>query len=233
MSTRPRHIIVHALLTHARLFRFCPSQLDSYEPEATGVERRREDACFGAARPDFAQDLHRPVRLSLVMLCSPFKLRLTVFCLSPSAATRNCSRPAPCPSTRTIGRAMPRHGELSRPPSPRSSRSSRRRSRLSRSCCSSSTTSCRRLSRSECTISQMSTAAVTGLMFSILPYCSSRCSPDLQASFSGLTYQDLLTTKSGRDIARSVVNAIIHQQIGQQISVSLSRLVARSAGCRG
>lgn len=62
-----------------------------------------------------------------------------------------------------------------------------------------------------------------------------RCSTDLQQSFLDLTYQDLLTTKSGRDVARNVVNAIIYQQIGQQISIdTISEILQQRCGsfCR-
>ncbi|KAG8993106.1 hypothetical protein FRB94_011063 [Tulasnella sp. JGI-2019a] len=41
----------------------------------------------------------------------------------------------------------------------------------------------------------------------------------LQQALAQLTYEDFLTTKSGRDTARSLVNAVINQQISQQVSV--------------
>ncbi|KAL7409572.1 Non-repetitive/WGA-negative nucleoporin C-terminal-domain-containing protein [Mrakia frigida] len=49
-----------------------------------------------------------------------------------------------------------------------------------------------------------------------LPETIASCSPEIQTGFGSLTYQQLFTTKTGRDTARNVVNAIIHQQIGQQ-----------------
>lgn len=46
------------------------------------------------------------------------------------------------------------------------------------------------------------------------------CDVETQKTLLGLTYQDLLVTKKGRDVARALVSAIINQQIGQQVSVS-------------
>lgn len=45
------------------------------------------------------------------------------------------------------------------------------------------------------------------------------CSPELQSTFLSLTYQELLTSKKGRDTARGLVSVIINQQIGLQLSV--------------
>lgn len=45
------------------------------------------------------------------------------------------------------------------------------------------------------------------------------CQPATQQALLKLTYQDLLTTQVGRDTARSLVSAIINQQIGRQLSV--------------
>lgn len=45
------------------------------------------------------------------------------------------------------------------------------------------------------------------------------CTPDEQRSISELSYQTLVTTKKGRDLARSLVSAVINQQIGRQLSV--------------
>lgn len=46
------------------------------------------------------------------------------------------------------------------------------------------------------------------------------CTPELQSTFLSLNYQELLTSKKGRDTARGLVSVIINQQIGQQLSVS-------------
>ncbi|KAI5478404.1 nuclear pore complex protein Nup155 [Pseudohyphozyma bogoriensis] len=45
------------------------------------------------------------------------------------------------------------------------------------------------------------------------------CDPSLQKTLLGLTYQELLTTKTGREVARALVSAVINQQIGRQLSV--------------
>ena len=42
---------------------------------------------------------------------------------------------------------------------------------------------------------------------------------DLAKTLIDITYADLLTTSRGRDIARSLVSAIINIQIGQNLSV--------------
>lgn len=47
-----------------------------------------------------------------------------------------------------------------------------------------------------------------------------KCPPELQRAFAELSYQRLLTTKEGRDAAMRLVNSLIQQQIGQQLSVS-------------
>lgn len=47
----------------------------------------------------------------------------------------------------------------------------------------------------------------------------SACSPNVQSTLSTLTYQDLLTNKKGKDVARALVSAVINQQIGRQLSV--------------
>lgn len=53
------------------------------------------------------------------------------------------------------------------------------------------------------------------------------CDPETQKTLLGLTYADLLTKKQGRDVARSLVSAVINQQIGRQLSVSSSDLPGR------
>ncbi|GJN92310.1 hypothetical protein Rhopal_005340-T1 [Rhodotorula paludigena] len=52
-----------------------------------------------------------------------------------------------------------------------------------------------------------------------LPDIVASCDPELQRSFSELTYATLLTTKRGRDVARGLVSAVINQQIGRHLSV--------------
>lgn len=45
----------------------------------------------------------------------------------------------------------------------------------------------------------------------------------LQSMLSNLTFQGLLTTTDGRDIAKKLVTALIEQQIGQELGVGLIR----------
>ncbi|GAA5938722.1 uncharacterized protein JCM15063_004847 [Sporobolomyces koalae] len=52
-----------------------------------------------------------------------------------------------------------------------------------------------------------------------LPEIVSACSPELQKTLSELTYSELLTTKTGRDVARGLVSSVINQQIGRHLSV--------------
>lgn len=47
----------------------------------------------------------------------------------------------------------------------------------------------------------------------------SACSSETQSTLLTLTYQDLLTNKKGKDVARALVSAVINQQIGRQLSV--------------
>lgn len=47
----------------------------------------------------------------------------------------------------------------------------------------------------------------------------SRCEPDVQKLIDSLTYEDLITSQHGMTISRALVNVVIDQQIGQQISV--------------
>ena len=61
----------------------------------------------------------------------------------------------------------------------------------------------------------------------------SSCEPDVQKLVSTLTFEDLITGDKGVTAARSLVNVIINQQIGQQISVGLVDVVAcNDAHCR-
>ncbi|KIO34705.1 hypothetical protein M407DRAFT_16664 [Tulasnella calospora MUT 4182] len=64
-----------------------------------------------------------------------------------------------------------------------------------------------------------------------MPLTVSRMDPSLQLAFFGLTYDDFLTTQNGRDTARNLVNAVINQQIGQQISVdAISQVLQERCG---
>lgn len=46
-----------------------------------------------------------------------------------------------------------------------------------------------------------------------------------------LTYEELVSSKKGRDVARGLVNAIINHQIGHQISVdTISELLQQRCG---
>jgi nuclear pore complex protein Nup155 len=50
-----------------------------------------------------------------------------------------------------------------------------------------------------------------------------------------LTYEDLLTTAKGREVARSIVNAVMNQQISQQTSIdAISDVLQQRCGsfCR-
>jgi nuclear pore complex protein Nup155 len=49
---------------------------------------------------------------------------------------------------------------------------------------------------------------------------SCRLSPQVQSALLNLTFQTLLTTTDGRDIAKQLVTALIEQQIGQELGVS-------------
>lgn len=53
------------------------------------------------------------------------------------------------------------------------------------------------------------------------------CSPEVQGQLLGLSYQDLLTKKEGREVAKKLVTAVINQQIGRQLSVSWLELISR------
>ncbi|KAK4050871.1 hypothetical protein OIV83_003293 [Microbotryomycetes sp. JL201] len=52
-----------------------------------------------------------------------------------------------------------------------------------------------------------------------LPDIVAMCDADTQKRLLDLTFKDLLTKKQGRDIARSLISAVINQQIGRQMSV--------------
>jgi nuclear pore complex protein Nup155 len=48
---------------------------------------------------------------------------------------------------------------------------------------------------------------------------NARCDHDTQKLVTSMTFEDLITTQNGATAARALVNAIIDQQIGQQISI--------------
>ncbi|CED85089.1 Nuclear pore complex, Nup155 component (D Nup154, sc Nup157/Nup170) [Phaffia rhodozyma] len=87
----------------------------------------------------------------------------------------------------------------------------------------------------------MITQAIEAISFVLLlidyklPETISSCALELQQSFLDLTYQDLLTTVKGRDVARNIVNAVVHQQISQRVSVeTISEILQQRCGsfCR-
>jgi nuclear pore complex protein Nup155 len=49
---------------------------------------------------------------------------------------------------------------------------------------------------------------------------SFRCEPDIQKLITSFTFEELITTQNGMTASRALVNVVIDQQIGQQISVS-------------
>lgn len=49
-----------------------------------------------------------------------------------------------------------------------------------------------------------------------------RCEPDIQKLIISLTFEELITTRDGMTASRALVNVVIDQQIGQQISVRLN-----------
>ncbi|KAJ6575033.1 nucleoporin [Mycena capillaripes] len=58
-----------------------------------------------------------------------------------------------------------------------------------------------------------------------------RCDAETQKIITSLTYQDLITTQNGMTISRALVNVIIDQQIGQQISVdTISEVLQHRCG---
>ena len=52
-----------------------------------------------------------------------------------------------------------------------------------------------------------------------------RTDPDTQKVISNITFEELVTGENGVAVSRSLVNAIIDQQIGQQIGVSCPLLI--------
>ncbi|KAJ7071105.1 nucleoporin, partial [Mycena amicta] len=58
-----------------------------------------------------------------------------------------------------------------------------------------------------------------------------KCDTDMQKMIAALTYQDLIATQNGMTISRALVNVIIDQQIGQQISVdTISEILQHRCG---
>ena len=51
-----------------------------------------------------------------------------------------------------------------------------------------------------------------------------QCDPSVQKSLSEMTFEDLVTSENGVTVSRALVNVVIDQQIGQQISVCPSRV---------
>ncbi|KAH9944478.1 nucleoporin [Epithele typhae] len=59
----------------------------------------------------------------------------------------------------------------------------------------------------------------------------SHCEPDMQKLVSSLTFEDLIAADKGVTVARALVNVIINQQIGQQISVdTISEVLQQRCG---
>ncbi|KIK70905.1 hypothetical protein GYMLUDRAFT_32985 [Collybiopsis luxurians FD-317 M1] len=58
-----------------------------------------------------------------------------------------------------------------------------------------------------------------------------KCDADVQKLISSLTFEDLITTQNGLTVSRALVNVIIDQQIGQQISVdTISEVLQNRCG---
>lgn len=55
-----------------------------------------------------------------------------------------------------------------------------------------------------------------------------RCEPALQSALLNMTYQDLLCSIQGRDVAKKLVTSLIEQQIGKEIGVSFHFTFLRS-----
>ncbi|KAI3622521.1 nucleoporin [Moniliophthora roreri] len=59
----------------------------------------------------------------------------------------------------------------------------------------------------------------------------SKCDAETQKVIASLTFEDLITTQSGMNVSRALVNVIIDQQIGQQISVdTISEVLQNRCG---
>ncbi|KAF8846309.1 nucleoporin [Paxillus ammoniavirescens] len=58
-----------------------------------------------------------------------------------------------------------------------------------------------------------------------------QCDPDTQKLVISMTYEDLITTQNGMNASRALVNVVIDQQIGQQISVdTISEVLQERCG---
>ncbi|KAI6047699.1 nucleoporin [Pisolithus marmoratus] len=58
-----------------------------------------------------------------------------------------------------------------------------------------------------------------------------RCDLDTQKRITCMTYEDLITTQNGLNVSRALVNVVIDQQIGQQISVdTISEVLQQRCG---
>ena len=86
-------------------------------------------------------------------------------------------------------------------------RCSRSPSRRSRSLCSCPITSC------------LKSCSSQFAFFVHVKDADCRCDPGTQSVLANLTWQGLLTSLDGRDIARKLVTALIEQQIGQELGV--------------
>lgn len=49
-----------------------------------------------------------------------------------------------------------------------------------------------------------------------------RCDSATQSALASLTFESLITSSDGRAVARKLVTALIEQQIGQELGVSIS-----------
>ncbi|KIK33719.1 hypothetical protein CY34DRAFT_813422, partial [Suillus luteus UH-Slu-Lm8-n1] len=57
------------------------------------------------------------------------------------------------------------------------------------------------------------------------------CDPDTQKLITSMTFEDLITSQNGVTVARALVNVVIDQQIGQQISVdAISEVLQQRCG---
>ncbi|KAG8903519.1 hypothetical protein FRB99_003175 [Tulasnella sp. 403] len=64
-----------------------------------------------------------------------------------------------------------------------------------------------------------------------MPQTVGKMEASIQQALFALTYEDFLTTKQGRETARNVVNAMINQQIVQQLSVdAISEILQQRCG---
>ncbi|KAJ7596975.1 nucleoporin [Mycena floridula] len=64
-----------------------------------------------------------------------------------------------------------------------------------------------------------------------LPELITQCDPQVQNLITSLTYEDLITSQTGMSVSRALVNVIIDQQIGQQISVdTISEVLQHRCG---